>query len=1139
MAGRPPLTRGLPAGGWFGSAIGEYWCCQGTGIENFAKLNDSFYFTDENNIYVNMFWSSTYTDKRHDLTITQTANVPKQDVVKFAVSGNGSANLKLRVPEWAIASGVKLVVDGKTQALDKDANGWVTVAVKNGTAIEYTLPAKLQAIDAADNKNWVAFQYGPVVLAGALTDTNYKTNYSYGGVKVRVANYDSDANAKAAIIPTDGASVTEWLKGVSTDGKSGNLVRTDDPNTGARETLTFQFKNVDGDAAGLELHPYYSTYKTTYAIYWDLAEVDSDVYQQNILKKKTDAATQSLITDAVDAFDNEFQQEIAHNAAKSDDSNAGTYEGKQYRDAKANGWFSYDLKVDTAANAKNYVSVQYQSADAGRTFSMIVDPTPVSDNSKGEVSANAKTYTVTIENKGSKAFYWNTTELPADLVSQAKDGKVRVLFKSTGGLVGGVYGVRMQNAEGLNDDASLKSLKFSNGDLAPAFDGAKTSYTLTVPSDTKSVDATIGVKDAGSYVTVDGVIIDDTKARTITLDNDVTTVDIASYAQDHQTVKYYTVTIVKDGAKVPSSDPVLEYTFDKDASADANAVVDNTGSAGDKLDGKITNSGATLVDHEDNGKALQVPGGNHGSTAYVTIPSGVVSDGQKDITISADYQWDGANTCVYPWALGKSSKDYLVNIVSCGSNTRVEASKNGSQTQLTGSTPAKNTWVHVDVVVKGGKSIAYYLDGKLVATKTTTLTAADFAGTDSASGYLGLSFYGSDKDFGGQIDNFKVWNRAVGVAELFPSDGGDKPAATVDSITVTKQPSKTTYTVGDKFDAAGLEVTANMSDDSTKVLDAADYTVSGFDSSKAGKQTLTVTLNADKTRKATFDVTVEAKKSNDSSLKSLTVGGVALDADQLKAATAADGVTVKVADPGAVGVQQVAYALGDENGAKAEVAVDGKTNVVTVVVTAEDGSTTTYTVKLAKDDTPVTPTKPTLSITGDGVDGGKLTLKIGAETGLNVAVKGDGVDVGKLTWKIGDEKVVGFVDMGANPTSDRRIKGLKAGETTVTVTDPATGASAQITVTVPADGNGGTGNGGNGQQTGGSGSGSGEGNGSNANGSGSAADSKGNGNGAQYGGNEQKSGSLSRTGVAVGAVALAAVALAGAGVVLTLRRHRA
>ncbi|MFR8697872.1 MAG: DUF6805 domain-containing protein [Bifidobacterium bifidum] len=142
---------------------------------------------------------------------------------------------------------------------------------------------------------------------------------------------------------------------------------------------------------------------------------------------------------------------------------------------EADGWFSYDLKVNTEADAKNYLSVQYQSADAGRTFSMIVDPTPVADNSKGEVSANAKTYTVTIENKGLKAFYWDVQQLPADLIAEAKDGKVRVLFKSTGGLVGGVYGVRMQNAAALSTDASLKSLSFDKGTLDPTFDGSRPS----------------------------------------------------------------------------------------------------------------------------------------------------------------------------------------------------------------------------------------------------------------------------------------------------------------------------------------------------------------------------------------------------------------------------------------------------------------------------------------------------------------------------------------------------------------------------------------------------------------------------------------------------------------------------------------
>ena len=136
----------------------------------------------------------------------------------------------------------------------------------------------------------------------------------------------------------------------------------------------------------------------------------------------------------------------------------------------------------------------------------------------------------------------------------------------------------------MSTDASLKSLSFDKGTLDPTFDGSKTQYTLTVPAGTESVDATIGVKDAGAYVKVDGIIIDDTKARTIALTDDVTTVEITSYAQDHKAVKHYSVQIVRGDATVPAaSDPVLEYTFDTDTIV-KDGTIDNTGTAGDKLD---------------------------------------------------------------------------------------------------------------------------------------------------------------------------------------------------------------------------------------------------------------------------------------------------------------------------------------------------------------------------------------------------------------------------------------------------------------------------------------------------------------------------------------------------------------------------
>ncbi|WP_140464076.1 MULTISPECIES: bacterial Ig-like domain-containing protein [unclassified Bifidobacterium] len=97
----------------------------------------------------------------------------------------------------------------------------------------------------------------------------------------------------------------------------------------------------------------------------------------------------------------------------------------------------------------------------------------------------------------------------------------------------------------------------------------------------------------------------------------------------------------------------------------------------------------------------------------------------------------------------------------------------------------------------------------------------------------------------------------------------DKPVTppaetTVDEIAVTKQPAKTEYTVGDKFDASGLEVTAKLSDGETRVLGSDEYLLTGFDSSKAADAvTVTVTYTGKDAGKdlkpATFTVKVKAK----------------------------------------------------------------------------------------------------------------------------------------------------------------------------------------------------------------------------------------------------------------------------------------
>ncbi len=74
------------------------------------------------------------------------------------------------------------------------------------------------------------------------------------------------------------------------------------------------------------------------------------------------------------------------------------------------------------------------------------------------------------------------------------------------------------------------------------------------------------------------------------------------------------------------------------------------------------------------------------------------------------------------------------------------------------------------------------------------------------------------------------------------------------SIAVTTKPKKVEYTVGDKFDATGMVVTATYSDKSTKVVTG--YTTTGFTSTKAG--TVTVTVAFEK-KTATFTVSVKEK----------------------------------------------------------------------------------------------------------------------------------------------------------------------------------------------------------------------------------------------------------------------------------------
>ncbi|WP_207911025.1 bacterial Ig-like domain-containing protein, partial [Paenibacillus albiflavus] len=76
------------------------------------------------------------------------------------------------------------------------------------------------------------------------------------------------------------------------------------------------------------------------------------------------------------------------------------------------------------------------------------------------------------------------------------------------------------------------------------------------------------------------------------------------------------------------------------------------------------------------------------------------------------------------------------------------------------------------------------------------------------------------------------------------------------SIKVTTPPTKMIYNVGESLDPTGLVVTGTYDDDTTAIMNVTLTDITGFDKTKLGKQTLTVTIDGKST---TFEVTVEKK----------------------------------------------------------------------------------------------------------------------------------------------------------------------------------------------------------------------------------------------------------------------------------------
>jgi MYXO-CTERM domain-containing protein len=238
----------------FGSPTNHFWCCTGTGMENFTKLNDSVYFHDDKDLWVTFYVGSTLDWKERGLSLTQTTDLPLTNKVSFTITAapTDAVNLQFRKPYWVSTCAMAMAVNGQS-VTPVEADGFLGVSRvwQPNDKVELAFPLFVQVSRLPDNQNSVAFTYGPLVLSAGL-GTASMTTEPHG---VQVLKASKPGGLQDTIKINGGTTINDWLANIQS-----NLVQT-------AGKLEFNLKNTDSDGK-LVFIPHYSRYQDRYGIYW-------------------------------------------------------------------------------------------------------------------------------------------------------------------------------------------------------------------------------------------------------------------------------------------------------------------------------------------------------------------------------------------------------------------------------------------------------------------------------------------------------------------------------------------------------------------------------------------------------------------------------------------------------------------------------------------------------------------------------------------------------------------------------------------------------------------------------------------------------------------------------------------------------
>ena len=318
----------------WGTPNDSFWCCTGTGVESFAKLNDSIYFHNADSVYVNLYVASSVRWDAKHLTVDQVTNFPIEQGSTFVIHTAHPAKfaLKLHIPLW-VGSRCAINVNGKrtTEAPKPGTYASLDRVWHNGDRVSIKLPMEFHSQPMPDDNNVRAMMYGPLVLVG-VTDQTTPIN-----------PIDPSTGLWQTVSPDPAQDLAPV---------PGKPLTFEATLSGHRTTFVPLFNVID----------------QAYTTYWTIDRPGSSLNAQVAAFNAAESARRARIIDSVQP--NDPTSERLHNLLGSV-THSGTVGQYGWRDSSD--WFEWTLK--SVPNAANFLQVSYWGSDTGRTFDVLVNGT--------------------------------------------------------------------------------------------------------------------------------------------------------------------------------------------------------------------------------------------------------------------------------------------------------------------------------------------------------------------------------------------------------------------------------------------------------------------------------------------------------------------------------------------------------------------------------------------------------------------------------------------------------------------------------------------------------------------------------------------------------------------------------------------